>query len=169
MNRWKSYVWMAAGCAALALIAGVFTAGPAVGQLVKAVLMANVDERGRIPYEVSSSGGGTIFFPGPRIGKRLVITNVNVFVQFPTNPGQVVQLLLGHSTGGRNLYLPPTWIGTTPSPGFDQYVVNQQVLTSFDPGDQPIVVGASGGVSNGAVTISGYLLDCSAAPCAAIQ
>ena len=29
MNRWKSYTWMAAGCAALALIAGVFTAGPA--------------------------------------------------------------------------------------------------------------------------------------------
>jgi hypothetical protein len=76
MNRWRSYAWMAAGCAALALIAGVFTAGPAVAQLAKAILMANVDERGRIPYEASSVGGVPcpglavcqLQFPGPKTG-----------------------------------------------------------------------------------------------------
>src|SRR5438552_11476025 len=152
MKRYKSYILMAAGCVALALIAAVLTAGPAVAQLAKAVLMANVDERGRIPYEVSSLGaiGGPrctsgeceFTFPGPKTGKRLVITNVNVIVTYPVNQG-VVEIELRHtfSSSSPRAFLPSISTGFFPfvgTPNFGQrFVVNERVLAYYDPGYAP--------------------------------
>ncbi len=53
MNRFKNYVLMAAGFAVLVMTVGVFSAGPAIAQAVRAALVSNVDEPGRIPYSVA--------------------------------------------------------------------------------------------------------------------
>ncbi len=64
MNRWKNYVWMAAGVAALTVV-GAFTAKPLLAQ-IKAALVQNVDEPGRIPYQ--SSAVFAQGSPGPATG-----------------------------------------------------------------------------------------------------
>jgi hypothetical protein len=86
MNRFRNYVLMAAGFAVLVLVVGVFSAGPAIAQAVRAALVSNVDEPGRIPYHIpiALSGDcmlGCIGVASPKqgrvpAGKRLVITNV---------------------------------------------------------------------------------------------
>ena len=99
MNRWKNYLWMVAGLAALAVV-GAFTAKPLLAQ-IKAAFVQNVDEPGRNPFHVvryfglSSSGFQcdsnntcTASFGVVPTGKRLVVTNVSGLV-FAATPGVV--------------------------------------------------------------------------------
>jgi hypothetical protein len=99
MNRWKNYVWMAAGVAAIAVV-GSFTAKPVIAQ-IKAALVQNVNEPGLNPYQfyvsfhqgfVFPSGAGScsgvqcnFTLPAVPAGKRLVVTNItgNIFVDTP--------------------------------------------------------------------------------------
>src|ERR1035441_147578 len=60
MNRLRNYVLMAAGLAVLVMVVGVFSAGPAIAQAVRAALVSNVDDPGRIPYQIL----GSCFFSG---------------------------------------------------------------------------------------------------------
>ncbi len=55
MNRFKNYLWMAAGFTVLALAISAFTPGSALAQIVKAALVKNVDEPGRVPYQSENS------------------------------------------------------------------------------------------------------------------
>ena len=50
MNRLANYVCMAAGFAILVFTISALTPGSALAQIVKAALVKNVDEKGRVPY-----------------------------------------------------------------------------------------------------------------------
>ena len=43
---------MAGGFALVGVVVGAFTAGPAIAQAVRAALVSNVDDPGRVPYQV---------------------------------------------------------------------------------------------------------------------
>src|SRR5258708_651380 len=99
MNRWKNYVWLAAGVAAIAVV-GSFTARPVIAQ-IKAAFVQNVNEPGLNPYQyyvsfkqgfVFPNGAGacngaicSFTLPAVPAGKRLVVTNItgNIFVDNP--------------------------------------------------------------------------------------
>ena len=55
MNRFKNQVPLAAGLVALASVIGGILAAPAIAQVIKAALIKNVDEKGRVPFDVELS------------------------------------------------------------------------------------------------------------------
>jgi hypothetical protein len=178
MNRLKNYVLMAAGFAVLMITVGVFTAGHAIAQAVRAALVSNVDEPGRIPYVANSScdfqsgdhDDCAASFPSVPAGKRLVITHVSGLLREGLPGGTLISTQIISPRG--NVFLPVTYIGN--AFGINNFVVDQPEHIICDAGASlkaSVILGAftSGSDSNGATfTFSGYLLDCTTGPCAAI-
>lgn len=184
MNRWKSYLGVAAGVAALAA-AGTFTAKPVWAQ-IKAAFVQNVDEPGRIPYQsvvfFSQGGGGCTgsscasctgtlcalnFTPVPS-NKRLVVTSVlgQVYVD---SPGVLKPVQLG------SIFMPSVLqAGTFPGVlGVNTSIFGVEttgaLVTPVDGGNTPVInlvatgpFSSSNGATNGQMTVTGYLVDCSA-------
>jgi hypothetical protein len=173
MNQFKNYVLMAGGFALVATVVGVFTAGPAIAQALRAALVSNVDDPGRIPYAVSVSCDFdkqlclTAIPPVPN-GKRLVITHVSGGVQ-ENLPGGTFLAVSVH-TGHTNAYIVPTYIGIQFG---NSFVFDQSVLLFADPGERPPFAqvelgGVPSGASGASFNLSGYMLDCSNGPCAKV-
>lgn len=151
------------GLALLAVLAGSY-ATPVVAQwtrAVRAVLVRNVDERGRAPYmqfQVQSCPGGgnptcDVVFPPVPADRRLVLEHVNASINF--TPGGV------RRTG---LLLPAVFIFVLPArPTFDPnlVIVNEPVLAYFESGQTPtfqIVVNDGADAALTTVALSGYLV-----------
>jgi hypothetical protein len=84
MKRLVNYALVAIGLLFVAIVAGVFSGARAVAQTaIKAALVKNVDERGRVPWQVTQTTGScvtqecAIAFPPVPAGKRLVIEYVS--------------------------------------------------------------------------------------------
>ncbi len=182
MKRSQSYIWMAAGLTSLALIAG-FTAKPLLAQ-IKAALVENIDEAGRSPYQstlvFSRNTGGcatstcTLIFKGVPLGKRLVATNITGAI-FVDTPGIVLPPQLTAVTR-----VPATLqAGVFPGPigNENMFAVNAPIHTFYDGGPvapqmtivatTPISFDTTGNTS-GVLTLSGYVIDCTAS-CAPIM
>ena len=169
MNRLKNYVLMAAGFAVVVITMGVSTAGHAIAQAVRAALVSNVDEPGRIPYQTdqgcnAATGICSAALPPVPAGKRLVITNVSGTAETTQPNGNLLLLRL---SGSPETFIPTTFQGTNPS---NVFVFNQTVLKFYDAGATPTVEldGTEGTPALARFTLSGYLLDCTTGPCAAI-
>jgi hypothetical protein len=132
----------------------------------------------RVPYEstvsqVCSPGPSNcqFVFIGPSAGHRLVIQNVSGVILLA--PGTTTQpsLLFGVASNavGNSWGLPagpivPYGLGSILQASF-----NQSVLTYVDPGGSAEVTVFANHTSNSAVTLSGYIQDCSIVPCPALQ
>jgi hypothetical protein len=175
MNRLRNYVLMAAGLAVLVMVVGVFSAGPAIAQAVRAALVSNVDDPGRIPYQIL----GSCFFSGttechsnlPQVPARmrLVITQVSGYVQENLPGGTFIAPVL---SGGRGrIQIPVLFEGS--ASGLNYFSFNQVDTMFVDAGQNPMVAFFLGAIpsQNSGVefTLTGYMLDCSTGPCAAIQ
>jgi hypothetical protein len=191
MNRWNRTVCILAAISTLAAV-GTFTAKPLMAQ-IKAALVQDIDEPGRIPYQsiavFSQGGGGCVgpncfscsgnlcslnFAPVPS-NKRLVVTSVLGEVYVDT-PGVLQPIQLGR------VFIPTVLqTGTFPGAGAgsDNIIgINAaaSMLTPIDGGNIPTInmvsttpFSASNGLTNGQMTITGYLVDCSAVgSCSAI-
>ena len=160
-----------AGALALLATLGHFYAKPLLAQ-VRAALVSNVDDPGRIPYQTQQILCSTSFAScsvtlAPVLpGKRLVITNVSGSVDTSQPSGYLVQPSLG---GSPETLLTTTFQGSFA--GLNSFVFNQTVLRFYDAGEAPIVSVDLGVNSPSAARffLRGYLLDCMTAPCAAIQ
>jgi hypothetical protein len=179
MNRFKNYVLMAAGFAVLSVVMGAFAVGPAIAQAVRAALVSNVDDPGRIPYQ---SFGGCLFldthschsnFLPVKDGKRLVITQVSGYVEETLPSGTLIlpQLSGGSSSSTSRITIPVAFQGNFGGQNF--FVFNQPVTVFIDAGQVPFLNITLGGIpgqdSAAEFTVTGYLLDCSTGPCAAIE
>ena len=155
----KNRLLTLAGTLALLAIFGRFYAVPVLAQ-VRAALVKNVDEKGRIPYAqnanlecTTATGFCNVAFPSPiPAGKRLVVENVNATIESAS--GVANTHIEGH--GSLNYGLP--------SHTNNQFLftVNETVLAFYEAGDTPIfgVALGPGGTSAGFnVTITGYLVD----------
>jgi hypothetical protein len=178
MNRWKSYVWVAAGVAAL-ILGAAFTAKPLLAQ-VRAAFVENVDEPGRSPYtsniSLASCSGSlcSIAFDQVPAGKRLIATNLTGQVHV-TTPGVIPFLTLTSFTlsGSPDTVVQvPTTLPAGVVDGSNMLGVNATLLAFFSAFSQPSVTITSTtpftpGV--GQLTLSGYLVDCNvSSSCAAI-
>ena len=167
MNRFTNYVWMATGFAVLAVTISALTPGSALAQIVKAALVKNVDEKGRMPFSKRvtcisgiSSNFCSAAFPMVPAQRRLVITHVNALSQHSGGPGSDVTLrLVGSADLVVTAYFAPRYKGTS-SGTIDDYLVNEPILAYFEAGETPRVeISARSNNLNVAAVISGYFID----------
>ncbi len=147
----------------LLAVLGKFYAVPAIAQAVRAALIQNTDEPGRIPYEAESacSGVGYCFadFPAVPANKRLVITRVVGSAQAMTAGGVVSSVGLAAISSSR--VTPPIPINFV-NAGNQTVTFNDSVITYADAGYVPRVSAdaTASQLQTGVVGIFGYLLDC---------
>jgi hypothetical protein len=134
------------------------------------VLAVNVNEMGRIPYQsmhtVTTIGDHQLLCPFSTVpsGHRLVVQHVSGQMFF--NPPAAVTVTLTNLVD----YTQLRSIFSVPNPqAFDQ-----PVLVYYDAGENPLVIITTDSQSDSqlqnfvGVTMTGYLVDCSIGPCAAI-
>jgi hypothetical protein len=150
---------------AVAALAGFALLGLPIQGAVGAPPVAevrNVDDPGRIAYESQQQIGArqnSISFPVVPTGHRLVIQHVSGLVDFQSAVSEVNAVV--NSPEGFSAFQPPFTKNITQ---FDQLV-----QLYVDAGNTPeVTVAADVPVNFAAVTLTGYLLDCTAAPCARI-
>jgi hypothetical protein len=162
---------LAAGLA-LVLMAGKFFAVPLLAQ-VRAALVQNMDEHGRIPYQSSSQNSNCganilqcdVFFPVVPNNKRLVITHFDTFV-LVNNLGNLIFMYLSTPTSTNRAY--PEFTAGTPTAGDSTFLSSRAVEFYVDGGSAPLVhFNATQTVAPLTITLTGYLVDC-ASGCAAI-
>ncbi len=137
------------------------------------VLMLNVNDPGRIPYQVMHTittplGNHQFASPFPPVpdGHRLVVQHVSGQVFFGDSPTAVTVTLTYLVSDAQMLSIFPV----PNSQAFDQ-----PVLAYYDAGENPMVIITTDPQSEFVqptkfvgVTLSGYLVDCNIGPCAAI-
>ena len=135
-------------------------------------LFLNVNDPGRIPYQSFAVGPNTcsnlceIIFPAVPDGHRLVIQHVSVNSQIST-ASAVVQVVVAGGNGANSFFLVTPQGNSTL--GFVD--ADQPVLEYVDSRQMPLVaIKLNLATFNGqpGATITGYMLDCTIAPCAAI-
>ncbi len=147
MERFKNYVWLAAGFVILAATISAFVPGAALAQIVKAALVKNVDERGRVPYGVqvscdASFGSCVAYGPLVPTGKRLVLQHVSARVSGTTN---LAFFFTDKTTGFQTFVGLPVVLNLS----------NETVLAYIEAGDKPALTTFS--ANPVAVDINGYL------------
>jgi hypothetical protein len=99
-------------------------------------------------------------------GTRLVISHVSARVELPT--GQKVLAVIVQSTAGGpgDHSFVPVLTGTAPN-GRDVFVVSQDTTVYANPPSLLVAVNRDASLAAGTfqISISGYLIDCSVAPC----
>lgn len=146
------------------IVGGVF-AKPIAAQ-VRAAIVQNVDEPGRNPYQETQfviCGGPqncNFSFAAVPAGKRLVLTNVNGFVDVKngTLPNANVESSLGGSQYA-TVFVPGT--RGTVNLGSTRVVYNSEVKAYFGPGEQPsgfygLFSTSDTFVGGGLMTLTGY-------------
>jgi hypothetical protein len=130
-------------------------------------LTRNVDDPGRIAYQSSTTcdkGGTSCNFVLPAVpnGHRLVVAHVSGRLLFDSDASGVEVDLSGAANAARSSFLAP--------PSFQRIgLFDQPVLQYFDGGSVPVVTTVADAFFLASeATISGYLIDCAATPCAAI-
>ena len=177
-NRWM-FSLIGLGLVALALVLATPRAVHAVvAALVQVtntaaspVIASNMDDPGRIPYQAGAGNScgsfscADFFSPVPA-NHRLVIQHVSVGGS-AAGPGVVQLVLKKGGQGFSSFFVPTALTGTVYS-----FAQDEPTLFFVDGGDSPILeidfYGGSATISSANVTLSGYLLDCAAAPCSAI-
>jgi hypothetical protein len=155
------------------IVAGI-VAGPLLAAAVKAALIKNVDEPGRLPYEAHATfqpagcissdcssfitNGTTLKFnlPASPVGKRLIIKSVTAFL--PANSGTGLAISLANNSVGKWAYYGPF------TPTLGNYNMNSQnTFFTYEPGEKPVVIVISPNFTAllGEVSVNGYLIDAS--------
>ena len=148
------------GVLTVLMLGGKFLAAPVVAQAVNAVLVKNLDEKGRAPYmeyQVRVCPGGIVCevaFPPVPSGKRLVLEHVNAAVTFATGGVRFTSLA---GPQNRQFVFPAHATADATI-----QIINETTLMFFESGEIPVFragLGSSKDVSPINVALSGYLVD----------
>jgi hypothetical protein len=133
------------------------------------VLTSSVDDPGRIAYSSIINNQAcdgqsvcTTGFPNVPKGGRLVVQHVSGALALTGTPSSVALSLFSTSTETTIFFFAP-FIGSVS-------LFDQPTLLYFDAGAVPVLSYSVAGsnFSSNLVTLTGYLLDCTASPCAPI-
>ncbi len=148
-----------AGALALIAVLGKYYAAPAIAQVVRAAVVKNVDEKGRIPYMAAtptscvpfSASGVDCTFPAVPANKRLVIEYINAGISHsPSSPPDVAFRFTGAGGTSHQFSLP-----VFPRvPGISG--ISAPVLIYLDAGQVPRLI-SDGTFIN--FELTGYLVD----------
>jgi hypothetical protein len=158
-----------AGALALLAVLGKFYAVPAIAQAVRAAVVKNIDEKGRIPYQAQINCTGysvcNVGLSPVPAHSRLVVEHIGLQAVVDTG-SQVMFTALGAESGVFNQLssydmLLATFQGE--AFGYDTYIVSGPALTYFEAGQTPgVIFELSLGITTRITgQISGYLVDLS--------
>jgi hypothetical protein len=171
----KSRLLTLAGTLALLLVVGKFYAIPAVAQAVRAALVKNADEPGRMPYTslaaafdfsscLSNCTPGSALFnsfallPPVPSGKRLIVNHIygGIFSATLKSISIASAPSLTDYQADKLFYTGPF----TPVPS-NRFYFDAQVFLTFEPGGSVFVTPEIGTCinCNGYIRASGYLID----------
>lgn len=161
--------------AVMVIVAGI-VAGPVLAQAVKAALIKNVDEPGRLPYEAQAlfatgqcasscadfaqNALGVVFtLPAVPNGKRLIIKSVTA--SLPTNAGAGTFLAFQSLTTVRGNLFKWAFYGPFPVSGSRAGMSSQNSFFTYGPGEKPVVStnAIPAGDTTYEVDVTGYLID----------
>jgi len=143
-------------------------------------LIGRVDDPGRSAYQSLSSDSDAhrdtfrqvclYYFPAVPQGHRLIIQYISYYQSVETGNTGAVSAEIISTQGNSTLSCSSTEFG---NPTFGSISLNQPVLAYIEAGDAPEVRTTWLGrvtviLPYGGVTLTGYLLDCTSIPCAAI-
>lgn len=161
MERFKNYVWMAAGFVILAAAISAFVPGSALAQIVKAALVKNVDEHGRSPYtarihcETNGTNSCSAETDPVPAGKRLVIEHINAGAQIT---GKI--LFYKVFVNGLDYNFAPTLNGNDGV--LNNYALNEPALIYLEAGQKALVLCNTSAIGvNNSAFLTGYLIDLS--------
>jgi hypothetical protein len=133
------------------------------------VITSRMDDPGRIPYTSSTGSSSpcnqacTFDLPAVPAQHRLVLDNLGGSVELNSSGFVSAQVYCANCGDPRNNGI------TIPNSGVLANQFSTPIHLYFDAGQVPrISLAAGASIFTQAVTVSGYLLDCSAAPCAAM-
>jgi hypothetical protein len=134
-------------------------------------LFLNVNDPGRIPYqsELSSTCPADecfLTFPVVPTNHRLVIQHFSGEITFSGAPAPLGTILRGLG-GPQSASMVTTSLPAT-GPFHATTLFDHLVLLSFDAGKQPVAALSAPSILFADITLIGYMLDCTIAPCAAI-
>ncbi len=164
----KNRLMQIAAALALMAVLGKFYAVPLIAQ-VRAALVKNIDERGRIPYTVQAICNAQGFtnqcvtpFPTVPANRRFVIEYINGNIAADHNRPFSIAYLELPSAGLSYLTLVTHFESTNPV-DFDLYSVSMPVVLYCEAGQAPVVHIVSNALGTNALggnlTLSGYLVD----------
>jgi hypothetical protein len=158
------------GVAVFATLAGLaMLASPIHGAFgAQTSQVRDVDDPGRIPYQSTLTGTpGPIFqffFPPVPAGHRLVIQHISGDLNFSAVPTSPAAEAIVFVTGGGSAFSPTFTRNIT---SFDQLV--QLYVDGGEAAEVTVnPLSANAQAASGFLTLTGYLLDCAASPCAKI-
>jgi hypothetical protein len=135
------------------------------------VLFLNVNDPGRIPYQTFvTASGNNVAFPAIPAGHRLVIQNASIQAAIAgsnTSTSALAELTIAGIVSRVGDFVMTAQL----YPDVALATVNQPFTAYFDAGQQPVVgviLFGSGTAGSVIATLTGYMLDCTIAPCAAI-
>jgi hypothetical protein len=138
------------------------------------VLFLNVNDPGRIPYQSEVLGtcdanACITFFPVVPANHRLVIQHFSGEITFSGSPSPLAAVLRG-AAGFGPAQSSSMVTANIPAQGpfHATSLFDQSVLLYFDAGKQPLTQVSAPNIQFADITLTGYMLDCTIAPCAAI-
>jgi hypothetical protein len=148
-----------AGALALLAVLGKYYAAPAIAQVVRAAVVKNVDEKGRIPYIVAGfsscspfgTTGAECSFAAVPANKRLVIEYINAGLSHAPGSAPDVAFRFNGAGGTLHQFSLPTFPRV---PGISG--TSAQVLIYLDAGQVPRLVSDAGFIQ---AELTGYLVD----------
>jgi hypothetical protein len=135
------------------------------------VLFLNVNDPGRIPYQsqllsTCPADECILTFPVVPTNHRLVIQHFSGEITFSGAPSPLGTILRGLG-GPQSASMVTTSLPAT-SVFHATTLFDHLVLLSYDAGRQPLAVLSAPSIQFADITLIGYMLDCTIAPCAAI-
>jgi hypothetical protein len=153
---------------ALMAVLGKFYAVPLIAQ-VRAALVKNIDERGRVPYMLQTQCDGgpgptsqcAASFPAVPANRRFVVEYINgdLAVMHTQFSGAFLEV---PSVGPSFIFL-ASHFELTNANNYDLYSVSMPVVLYYEAGQMPVVHIHASSLGNdpalGSLTLSGYLVD----------
>ncbi|MBZ5618863.1 MAG: hypothetical protein LAQ69_09100 [Acidobacteriia bacterium] len=171
MNRFRHYVLMAVGFAVLVMVVGIFSAGPAIAQAVRAALVQNRDEPARQPFKLQVTGG----FSGEQwkvpAQKRYVIEQYSMLCSVDrANGGALgdVSVTVANGLGASvedHASAPHSIDFSNINPSQIKWAASATTRLYADPADFITLEGTPNGIASGAGahscvgSVSGYAID----------
>ena len=170
-------------------VMGTYLSGDAAAQ-ARPAYTANVDDPARVPYQGSvrqwcflADPACDFTFPAVPAGKRLVVTHASGYFSSRETASSQFIFVSVRRGGNDDIFLPTSYQGCGPGSPVpcpnSIFVFNQAVQEVYSAGETPVVRIATGDrgyplvgsvsnsplPANNTVTLSGYLVDCTAAAC----
>ena len=159
----KNKLFTLAAALTLVAVIGGFYAAPVLAQVIKAALIKNVDERGRVPFMMRVTCADTVSCIGTGsnvpVGKRFVIEHISADT-WVDSPGTITRFFVYDTNNSFSAFLHPE-LNSSPATA-NIYAINESGPFYVEAGVAPrIRANGNTGLIRAEAWLTGYLVDLS--------